>query len=322
MIKEHETGGCGKAGDKDLKGELGEGMETKCALKAAGDPGGYRQSKIEEQSGKNWVAVPVTEELLPVLQLIVPRGKTSFPCPHLIKDEHGENWLVRPFMCLSETGSENLEKPRILASGSRTVFPKRGQSLKLAAEPALKSRAKQQSGIDNTALVNDAFQLSPKGTNNTSTANPGKIKAIDCLPQAAGKPKNPGMASLVSRKTPVFRGCSFPAPASSFAPRIEKEKPAPAPPPKEIYSQPDKFSAPEEAVAASAETYLAKPAWKRLKAKATKHKTADLDEASGTADIEIFTQPPAAWKLWVRRLLPATSIALLAAGSWQLAGGL
>lgn len=298
-------------------------MGTKCVLKTAGDPPGYRKKIIEAQAGNNWVAVPVAEDVVPVLQLIVPRGKTSFPCPHLIKDEQGKNWLVRPFMHLGEGAQHDLETPRTGACGARAVLPARGKVQQLMAVPAEKTPKKQRTGFDNTVLVSDAFQLAPKLSRQITAAGAEKVAAISRAPQAAGKPKNPQINLMVPKKTSSFSAPKLAASASIFAPAQDQENPAPAPSAKAGCYRPDNSPvAPAESAGETAETYLAEPAWKRLKAKATKKGTGDFGEAAKTADIEIFTAPPAAWKLWMRRLLPAVSIALLAAGSWQLVGGL
>ncbi|WP_122820984.1 hypothetical protein [Varibaculum vaginae] len=295
-------------------------METKSALTTVKDHRGYHENKIEELVGENWVAVPVNAELLPVLQLIVPSGKTFFPCPHLIKDERGKNWLVRPNMRGNETVSKNIKKSLLAARRARAEFSNGGQE---NINSPKKSLVESLNKFDNTVLARNAIQLAPSGVNQIFLADAEKNKDIDRPLRAAGKPKNPEINLPVRKRTPSFSVPKLTPPVSIFAPQYEQEKPGSVSSAKVGYSPPNQSSESlVDPAADTAETSLAEPAWKRLKAKVVKKETGDFSGVAETADIEIFAAPPAAWKLWVRRLLPAISIALLAAGSWQLAAGL
>ena len=128
---------------------------------------------------------------------------------------------------------------------------------------------------------------------------------------------NPPTAVLAgmtgSPRKPPFAEIRAAAPPSVFAPRLEPGKAVSSPRPE--YSAP----APAADSPSASETYLVKPVWARLKARASNR--AEASEQHDLEDIEILAEPAPAWKLWLRRMLPAASVVLLALGSWQLAVG-
>lgn len=115
---------------------------------------------------------------------------------------------------------------------------------------------------------------------------------------------------------------------SSFAPRILANEAAVSAP---VSSQKKPLVGPDFSDSSNlednsslnaAETYLVKPAWERLKAKASGKVSNKAAGIGGDDKVEIVAEPLEAWKLWMRPFLGFISVILLLAGSWQLAGGL
>lgn len=297
-------------------------METKNDIKITGFPPAPQQKSIVDKAGSNWIALAVDEAQLAVLKLIVPRGRTAFPCPHLVADEQGKNWLVRPEApkLLLESG-KNCEKFPPRNGNSKTLVPTQSKMVKNAGLGTdMRTQRAKDGGIKVTppggATQSEATSLAVK-LDTTSTRSAGAAKRLKVLaPKPAGKPQTAALAALTRpHKKPVIADRHPLTPASSFAPQLHPEKLTSALPEKISVSRPT------NAPISTSETYLVKPAWARLKEKVVNKSAAESTEAKGEGDMEILTEPPAAWKLWLRRLLPAASVALLALGTLQLAGG-
>lgn len=298
-------------------------METKHALNNPTCPQRRKQKNIVDAAGSNWIALAVDAEQAALLKLIVPQGRTIFPCPHLIFDDQGKNWLLRPDypqnLLAANTNSQTakLKSGRGLgalapdgklakttglriATAPRKIGIARANSVgKFAvSDPSAQTNLNLNSSLDLTAVRSPATDLNVK----SPLLKPaGKPRAVSL----AVRPALPGKASFAAKPAA--------APPSVFAPKTETEKTGS--PTRAAGGVP----APASAPASDSETYLVKPMWERLKAKAKRETKAS--EQTDFGDIEILTEPVAAWKLWLRRMIPPASVALLALGSWQLAVG-
>lgn len=296
-------------------------METKNDIKITGFPPGPQQKSIVDKAGSNWIALAVDEAQLAVLKLIVPRGRTAFPCPHLVADKEGKNWLLRPETPKLVESGKNHEKFPPRSGHSKTLVPTRRKMVKNAGlRIDMRTQRAKDSGIKlnppGGTTSSEAIALAVK-LDATSIRSAGAAKKLKVpAPKPAGKPQTAALAALTRpHVNPVIADRHPLTPASSFAPQLHPENLAP--------SLPEKISVsrPTDAPISTSETYLVKPAWARLKERVVNKSAAEPPEAKGRGDIEILTEPPAAWKLWLRRLLPAASVALLALGTLQLAGG-
>ena len=301
-------------------------MESRKSLRIAGFPPGAQEKNIVDAAGSNWIALAVDDDQLAVLKLIVPRGRTVFPCPHLVADEQGKNWLVRPDATknLLVSGNSSAKLPLIKDKGQSLCSP-RGKTVIIAGfgaqQPLQKLDASDSKTTASIALPIQAegeprVALTPKA-DNTAVRSPtatGKFKQTILRP--AGKPKTVARGALSRPRKDSLSVDNQPvAPLSAFAPKPPPEKMAPLPPD-------DRFGPKFASAPASAsETSLVKPAWVRLKEKVSNRSSAESSSAARLEEIEILATPPAAWKLWLHRLLPPASVFLLALGSWQLAGG-
>ena len=301
-------------------------MERRNTLKIAGAPSRSQEKNIVDAAGSNWIALAVNDDQLAVLQLIVPRGKTVFPCPHLVADEQGKNWLLRPDAAknLVASGNESSKVPQIKDKG-QSLWSPRGKTVKIAGF-GVQQPLRELSPCDSKTQAPIGFPPQAGGpakvipaskADNTvvrSSAVTGKFKQTVLRP--AGKPKTIALDTVNRPQKTPFSVDDHPiAPLSAFAPNSHPEKLAP-PPPSDT-SGPKFANVP----ASASETYLVKPAWARLKEKVSKKVSEESSPVASLEEIDIFATPPAAWKLWLHRLLPAASLVLLALGSWQLAGG-
>ncbi len=298
-------------------------METKNGVKMAGFPLGVKQKNIVDKAGCTWIALSVDDEQLAVLQLIVPRGRISFPCPHLVVDKQGKNWLLRPQTpdFLLESGKNSGATSRLTGNTEtqESVRKKIGQKSVLSTE--MRTQRSKDDGFKASlpgggiGAHSGGFSLADKLDATTVRSAEAAGRIINTTPKLAGKPKTAAARSIIPQNNPVIVDRHPLTPASSFAPQPYPKKLAPAPP--------EKFPASQAAkVPVSAnETFLVKPAWVRFKEKARNKSVAESAEAAGAKDMEILADPPPAWRLWLRRLLPTVSVALLALGTWQLAGG-
>lgn len=296
-------------------------METKHALKIADGSQRSQQKNIVDATGSNWIAMAVDAEQVAVLQLIVPQGKTTFPCPHLIADEQGKNWLLRPDSPQSSLGGKKYLPPGRLISGrGDDALSPPGKLIKNTGLRIANPPRKQGGGSVNSpgkigvSALKAGKMLAPQ-LDMTAMRSPGaNSKLKNPLLKPAGTPP---AAALVGRggspRKPPFTEVRAAAPPSAFAPKLEPGKASSS-------SRPERAApAPAGAATSASETYLVKPVWARLKAKASNR--ADPPEQDGLEDIEILAEPAPAWKVWLRRMLPAASVVLLALGSWQLAVG-
>lgn len=296
-------------------------METKHALKIPGYPQRNKQKNIVDAAGSNWIAMAVDAEQAALLKLIVPQGKITFPCPHLIADEQGKNWLLRPDSTQSSLGGRKYLPPGKLINGrgDDALSPPgklvKNTGIKIAKPPRKPGVASAKSpGKIGVSTLKAGKMLTPQ-LDLTAVRSPGANSRLkNPLLKPAGKPPAAALVGMAgSPRKPPFAEVRAAAPPSAFAPKLE--------PGKAVSSSRPARSAPAPAGAATSanETYLVKPVWARLKAKASKQ--ADPSEPEGWEDIEILAEPAPAWKVWLRRMLPAASVALLALGSWQLAVG-
>ncbi len=301
-------------------------MESRKSLKIAGFPSLTQEKNIVDAVGSNWIALAVNDDQLAVLKLIVPRGQTVFPCPHLVADEQGKNWLVRPDVAknLLVSGNSSAKLPLIKDKGQSFWSP-RGKTVKIAGfgaqQPVQKLDASDSKTTASIALPIQAggelrVALTPKA-DNTAVRSPSVTgKAKQTILRPAGKPKTVARGALSRPRKNPFSADHHPvAPFSAFAPKPPPEKMAP-PPPGDRFGP--KFAS---APASASETSLVKPAWIRLKEKVSNKSSAESSSPARLEEIEILSAPPTAWKLWLHRLLPPASVFLLALGTWQLAGG-
>lgn len=296
-------------------------METKHALKIPAGSRRSQQKNIVDAAGSNWIALAVDAQQTALLKLIVPQGKITFPCPHLIADEQGKNWLLRPDNPQSSLGGKKYLSPGKLVSGREDdVLSPPGKLIKntglRVANPPRKQGVKNANspGKIGVSALKAGKMLAPQ-LDMTAVRIPG---ANSQLKRPLLKPAaNPPTADLTGmtdshRKAP-FAEIRAAAPPSVFAPKLESGKAVSS-------SRPEcSAPAPPADSPSASETYLVKPVWARLKARASNR--AEASEQHDLEDIEILTEPAPAWKLWLRRMLPAASVALLALGSWQLAVG-
>lgn len=296
-------------------------METKHALNIPTCPQRNKQKNIVDATGSNWIALAVDAEQAALLKLIVPQGRTIFPCPHLIADDQGKNWLLRPdYHQNLLAGNKNSQPAKIKSGRGLDAAAPGGKlvkttALRIATAPRKLGIARDNS-IEKLAVSDPSAQKIVNPTLDlTAVRSPASDPNVKRpLLKPAGKP--PAVALAVRPALPgkaSFSAIPAAAPPSVFAPKTETEKTGS--PTRAAGGAP----APASSPASDSETYLVKPMWKRLKAKA-KWGTA-VSEQSDLGDIEILTEPVAAWKLWLRRMIPPASVALLALGSWQLAVG-
>lgn len=336
-------------------------METRCILKNATNSK-VREPEIRtDKAGRQWLAISVDTNALSILQQIVPSGKPQFPCPHLIEDAQGKNWLLRPVLRTGRGGGgdaiENslskggeIEKSMVLVSGSTR-------------------KESTTNALDSTVLVGDIssprlrenFQdlpsqgalgkgvtnfLEPAAKPNTFSFVPAEpsnnplFKAKKALPGAEGnsealRGKNSllhraGNPPIVPAEKPSLFGASLAGSKrpSSFAPQVSVNE-ARAIVPASSQQKPvvglditDSSNFEDDSSVNAGETYLVKPAWERLKAKASGKKSGKAAGIGGGNKVEIVAEPLEAWKLWMRPFLAFISVVLVLAGSWQLAGGL
>ena len=296
-------------------------METKHALNILACPQRGKQKNIVDAAGSNWIALAVDAEQAALLKLIVPQGRTIFPCPHLIADDQGKNWLLCPDYSQNLlAGNKNSQPAEIKSGRGLGAVAPGGKLLKTTGHRI--ETAPRKPGIARANSV-EKFAVSVPSTQKivnpsldlTAVRSPATdSKGKNPLLKPAGKP--PAVA-LAGRPTlpgkPLVAGKRVAAPNSVFAPKMEPEKTAS--PARAVGRAP----APASTLASANETYLVKPMWQRLKAKANRE--AAVTEQTNLGDIEILTEPVSAWKLWLRRMIPPASVALLALGSWQLAVG-
>lgn len=336
-------------------------METRCILKNATNSK-VREPEIRtDKAGRQWLAISVDTNALSILQQIVPSGNPQFPCPHLIEDAQGKNWLLRPVLRTGRGGGgdaiENslskggeIEKSMVLASGSAreestanaldsTVLVGDISSLSLQENsqdlPFQGALGKGVANILEPAAKPNTFSFVPAEPSN----NP-LFKAKKALPGAGGNSEAlRGKNSLLHRagNPPVIEGNNllpfgaYPAGSkrpSSFAPRISTNEAAVLAP-ASSQKKPlvgsdfsDSSNLEDDSSLNAAETYLVKPAWERLKAKASGKVSSKAAGIGGGDKVAIVAEPLEAWKLWMRPFLGFISVVLLLAGSWQLAGGL
>lgn len=296
-------------------------METKHALNILACPQRGKQKNIVDAAGSNWIALAVDAEQAALLKLIVPQGRTIFPCPHLIADDQGKNWLLRPDYSQNLlAGNKNSQPAEIKSGRGLGAVAPGGKLLKTTGHRIETAPRKPGIARDNSV---EKFAVSVPSTQ--KIVNPSLDLTAVRSPATDSKGKNPLLkpagnppaVALAGRPTlpgkPLVAGKRVAAPNSVFAPKMEPEKTAS--PARAVGRAP----APASTLASANETYLVKPRWQRLKAKA--NRGAAVTEQTNLGDIEILTEPVAAWKLWLRRMIPPASVALLALGSWQLAVG-
>lgn len=296
-------------------------METKHALNIPACPQRGKQKNIVDASGSNWIALAVDAEQAALLKLIIPQGRTIFPCPHLIADDQGKNWLLRPdYPQNLLAGNKNSQPAKIksgrglgaVAPGGKLV---KTTGLRIGTTPR-KPGISRANSVEKFAIsVPSAQKTVNSSLDLTAVSSPATASNVKSpLLKPAGEP--PAVA-LAGRPTlpgkPLVAEKRVAASTSVFAPKMESE--ITDPPARTVGCAPAHASAP----ASASETYLVKPLWQRLKAKANRGTA--VTEQTNLGDIEILTEPVAAWKLWLRRVLPPASVALLALGSWQLAVG-
>lgn len=336
-------------------------METRCILKNAPNSK-VREPEIRtDKAGRQWLAISVDTNALSILQQIVPSGKPQFPCPHLIEDAQGKNWLLRPVLRTGRGGGgdaiENslskggeLEKSMVLVSGSAreestanaldsTVLVGDISSLSLQENsqdlPFQVALGKGVANILEPAAKPNTFSFVPAEPSNNPLSkakkalpgaggNSGALRGKNSLLHRAGNPP-----IVPAEKRSLFgvspAGSTRP---SSFAPRISANEAAVLAP-SSSQKKPlvgsdfsDSSNLEEDSSLNAAETYLVKPAWERLKAKASGKVSSKAAGIGGGDKVAIVAEPLEAWKLWMRPFLGFISVVLLLAGSWQLAGGL
>lgn len=296
-------------------------METKHALHIPACPQRGKQKIIVDATGSNWIALAVDAEQAALLKLIVPQGRTIFPCPHLIADDRGKNWLLRPDYSQNLlTGNKNSQPAKIKSGRGLGAVAPGGKLVKTTGH-----RIETTPRTPGIAGANSVEQFAVSVPSTQKIVNPSLDLTVVRSPATDSKGKSPlfkpagkpPAVVLAGRPTlpgkPLVAGKRVAAPTSVFAPKIEPEKIGS--PARAVGCAP----APASALASANETYLVKPMWQRLKAKA--NRGAAVTEQTNLGDIEILTEPVAAWKLWLRRMIPPASVALLALGSWQLAVG-
>lgn len=336
-------------------------METRCILKNAANPKVREQEIRTDKAGRQWLAISVDTNALSILQQIVPSGKPQFPCPHLIEDAQGKNWLLRPVLRTGRGGGgeaiakppskgREVEKSRFLPSGSAreestanvldsTVLvggfssPRLRKNFQdLPAQGALEKGA--ASFLEPAAKPNTFSFVSAESSNNPLSKankalpgageNSGALRGKNSLLHRAGNPL------IIQTEKPSLLGFS-PAGSkqpSSFAPQVAVNEAgviAPASSQKNAvvgFGFTDSSNLEDDSSLNAAETYLFKPAWERLKAKASGKVSSKAADKGGGDKVAIVAEPLEAWKLWMRPFLAFISVVLVLAGSWQLAGGL
>lgn len=336
-------------------------METRYILKNVTNSKVREQEIRTDKAGRKWLAISVDTNALSILQQIVPSGKPQFPCPHLIEDAQGKNWLLRPVFRTGRGGGgdaiENslskgreLEKSMVLVSGSAreestanaldsTVLVGDISSPRLRENfqdlPSQRALRKGAASFLEPAAKPNTFSFVPAEPSN----NP-LFKAKKALPGAGGNSGAlRGKKSLLHRagNPPIVPAekCSLfgvsPAGSkrpSSFAPQVAANEAGDIAP---VSSQKkplvglgltDSSNLEDDSSLNAAETYLFKPAWERLKAKASGKVSSKAAGIGGGDKVAIVAEPLEAWKLWMRPFLGFISVVLVLAGSWQLAGGL
>ncbi|MDU5541606.1 hypothetical protein [Varibaculum cambriense] len=296
-------------------------METKHALNNPACPQRGKQKNIVDAAGSNWIALAVDAEQAALLKLIVPQGRTIFPCPHLIADDQGKNWLLRPdYPQNLLTGNKNSQSAKIKSGrGPGAVMPGgklvKTTGLRIGTVPRKPGIASDNSVEKFAVSVRSAQKTVNSSLDLTAVRSPATDSNVKSpVLKPAGKPPAVALAGRPALPgKPVVAGKRLATPTSVFAPKMESE--ITGLPARAVGCAP----APESAPASANETYLVKPLWQRLKAKANRGTA--VTEQTNLGDIEILTEPVAAWKLWLRRVIPPVSVALLALGSWQLAVG-
>lgn len=355
------TGACGKQGDSRNRICWGEGMETRCILKNAANPKVREQENRTDKSGRQWLAISVDTNALSILQQIVPSGKPHFPCPHLIEDAQGKNWLLRPVLRTGKGGGEDaiakppskgreIEKSMFLASGSArkestanvldsTVLVGDSSSPRLRENlqdlPAQGALEKDAANLLEPAAIPKTFSFVPAKPSNSPFSeakkalpdprgNPGALRGKNSLLHRAGnplviqteKPSLFGASPAGSKRPSSFAPQVAVTEAGAIAPASSKKKPVVG------LGFTDSSNLEDDCSVNAAETYLVKPAWERLKTKASGKASSKAAGIGGGDKVAIVAEPLEAWKLWMRPFLAFISVVLVLAGSWQLAGGL
>ena len=336
-------------------------METRYILKNATNSKVSEQEIRTDKAGRKWLAISVDTNALSILQQIVPSGKPQFPCPHLIEDAQGKNWLLRPVLRTgrgrggdaienSLSKGRELEKSMVLVSGSAreestanaldsTVLvgdissPRLRENFQdLPAQGALRKGA--ASFLEPAAKPNTFSFVSAESSNNPLSkankalpgagGNSGALRGKNSLLHRAGNPSIvPAEKRSLFGESPA--GSKRP---SSFAPQVEVSEAgaiAPATSQKKPvggFGFTDSSKLEDDSSLNAAETYLFKPAWERLKAKASGKASTKAADRGGGDKVAIVAEPLEAWKLWMRPFLAFISVVLVLVGSWQLAGGL